>query len=201
MANGNAHAHTHDDGHHDLESLRLMGFWIFLITDCILFGTLFATYIVLHGNTAGGPTPAELFKMPGVIAETFILLTSSFTSGLALLSMNQGNRRGLIGWLAVTILLGASFITLEVTEFIDMVHEGATIGTSAFLSGFFTLVGTHGLHVSLGLVWMTALIIQLARHGITPVTRRKANVIGLYWHFLDVVWIFVFTIVYLMGVM
>ncbi len=194
------HEYGHN-GHHDLESLRTFGFWIFLITDCILFGTLFATYMVLHGNTNGGPTPEELFEMPGVIAETFILLTSSFTSGLAVLAMNRGNRKGLIGWLAVTALLGASFIALEVTEFAHMVQDGATIGTSAFLSAFYTLVGTHGLHVSLGLVWMTALIIQLARYGITPVTKRKVNVIGLYWHFLDVVWIFVFTIVYLMGVM
>jgi cytochrome o ubiquinol oxidase subunit 3 len=202
MAHSNAHAHaqSHEE-HHDLEGMRLMGFWIFLITDCILFGTLFATYIVLHGSTAGGPTPDELFQMPGIIAETFILLTSSFTSGLAVLSMNQGSRKGLIGWLAVTALLGASFIALELTEFVHLVHEGATIGTSAFLSAFYTLVGTHGLHVSLGLVWMTALMIQLGRHGITNVTRRKVNVISLYWHFLDVVWIFVFTIVYLMGVM
>jgi cytochrome o ubiquinol oxidase subunit 3 len=200
MAHGNAHAPHHGE-HHDLEGLRLMGFWIFLITDCILFGTLFATYIVLHGNTAGGPAGAELFQMPGIIAETFILLTSSFTSGLAVLSMNQGRRKGLVGWLAVTALLGASFIALEVTEFVHLVHEGATIGTSAFLSAFYTLVGTHGLHVSLGLVWMVALMIQLGRHGITPVTRRKVNVISLYWHFLDVVWIFVFTIVYLLGVM
>ncbi|WP_123042342.1 cytochrome o ubiquinol oxidase subunit III [Cohnella candidum] len=202
MAHGNANAHSHShEGHHDLESLRSMGFWIFLMTDCILFGSLFATYIVLHANTAGGPTAHELFKMNGVIAETFILLTSSFTSGLAVLSMNQGNRKGLIGWLIVTVLLGASFITLEVTEFVDMVHEGAKISTSGFLSGFFTLVGTHGLHVSIGLCWMIALMIQIGRHGITPVTRRKVNVISLYWHFLDVVWIFVFTIVYLMGVM
>lgn len=203
MAHGGNHAasHTHGhEGHPDQEALRMMGFWIFLITDCILFGTLFATYVVLHGNTAGGPTASELFEMPGVIAETFILLTSSFTSGLAVLAMNRGNKRGLIGWLAVTAILGASFIGLEVTEFVKMVHEGATIGTSAFLSGFFTLVGTHGLHVSIGLVWMIALMIQLGRHGINSVTKRKVGVVSLYWHFLDVVWIFVFTIVYMMGV-
>jgi cytochrome o ubiquinol oxidase subunit 3 len=175
---GGGHAH---EGHHDLEGMRLMGFWIFLITDCILFGTLFATYVVLSGNTAGGPTGAELFEMPGVIAETFILLTSSFTSGLAVLAMNRGDRKGLISWLAV--------------------HEGATISTSAHWSAFYTLVGTHGLHVSLGLVWMIAIMIQLGRHGINSVTRRKVNVISLYWHFLDVVWIFVFTIVYLLEVM
>ncbi|OXS57735.1 cytochrome o ubiquinol oxidase subunit III [Cohnella sp. CIP 111063] len=195
---GGGHAH---EGHHDLEGMRLMGFWIFLITDCILFGTLFATYVVLSGNTAGGPTGAELFEMPGVIAETFILLTSSFTSGLAVLAMNRGDRKGLISWLAVTVVLGAAFITLEVTEFVTLVHEGATISTSAHWSAFYTLVGTHGLHVSLGLVWMIAIMIQLGRHGINSVTRRKVNVISLYWHFLDVVWIFVFTIVYLLEVM
>ncbi|MEF3310151.1 cytochrome o ubiquinol oxidase subunit III [Paenibacillus sp. GYB004] len=193
--------HDHHGGHHDLESVRTFGFWLFLITDCILFGTLFATYVVLQGNTNGGPTGAELFQMPGIIASTFILLTSSFTSGLAVLSMNRGNKKGLIGWLAVTALLGLSFLVLEINEFIHLVHEGATIGTSAFLSAFYTLVGTHGLHVSIGFVWMIAIMLQLAKRGITPVTRRKVNVISLYWHFLDAIWIFVFTIVYLMGVM
>lgn len=191
--------HGHD--HHDQEEMKTFGFWLFLITDVILFGTLFATFVVLRLNTAGGPTGAELIELPGIIASTFILLTSSFTSGIALLEMNRGNKKGLILWLIVTALLGASFIYLEVTEFIHLVHEGATIGTSAYWSAFFTLVGTHGLHVTVGLVWMTALIIQLSRRGITPVTKRKVNIISLYWHFLDVVWIFVFTIVYLMGVM
>ncbi|SDN74821.1 cytochrome o ubiquinol oxidase subunit 3 [Paenibacillus sp. yr247] len=198
-AQGGQHAHDHE---HDHESLKTFGFWIFLITDCILFGSLFATFIVLHQNTNGGPTPEELFKMPGIIAETFILLTSSFTSGLAVLGMHKGNMKQLIGWLAVTVLLGASFVGLELTEFINMVnHEGATISTSAFLSAFFALVGTHGLHVSVGLIWMIGLMLQLKRRGITAVTKRKVAVISLYWHFLDVVWIFVFTIVYLMGVM
>ncbi|KRF41910.1 cytochrome o ubiquinol oxidase subunit III [Paenibacillus sp. Soil787] len=193
--------HSDHGNHHDLEALRQFGFWIFLMTDCILFGTLFATYIVLQGNTNGGPTSHELFQMSGVIAETFILLTSSFTSGLAVLAMNKGNQRGVIVWLLVTALLGASFVVMEIIEFAHMVHEGAAIGTSAFLSGFFTLVGTHGLHVTLGLVWMIAVIIQLSRHGITPVTQRKVSIVSLYWHFLDVVWIFVLTVVYLMGVM
>ncbi|TVX97144.1 cytochrome o ubiquinol oxidase subunit III [Cohnella terricola] len=197
-SHGDGHGH---EGHHDLEGMRMMGFWIFLITDCILFGSLFATYVVLSGNTAGGPTGAELFEMLGVIAETFILLTSSFTSGLAVLCMNKGDRKGLIVWLAITVLLGASFITLEITEFVNLVHEGAAISTSASWSAFFTLVGTHGLHVSVGLVWMIAIMIQLGRHGINSVTRRKVGIISLYWHFLDVVWIFVFTIVYMMGVM
>jgi cytochrome o ubiquinol oxidase subunit III len=203
MAHAAAHTEHHAHDHeHDHESLKTFGFWIFLITDCILFGTLFATYIVLHQNTNGGPTPEELFKMPNIIAETFILLTSSFTSGIAVLGMHKGNKKQLIGWLAVTVLLGASFIGLELSEFISMVTvEHATISTSGFLSAFFTLVGTHGLHVSVGLIWMIGLIFQLKRRGITAVTKRKVEIISLYWHFLDVVWIFVFTVVYLMGVM
>jgi cytochrome o ubiquinol oxidase subunit 3 len=195
------HGHEHEHVHHDQEGLKTFGFWIFLITDVIMFATLFATYVVLRNNTAGGPTAAELFQLPIIIASTFILLTSSFTSGLALLAMQRGALKQLIAWLAVTALLGAAFIGLEVTEFIHMVHEGATLQTSAFLSAFYTLVGAHGLHVTIGLVWMIALMLQLHRRGITPVTERKVNVISLYWHFLDVVWIFVFTVVYLMGVM
>ncbi|MFC5648695.1 cytochrome o ubiquinol oxidase subunit III [Paenibacillus solisilvae] len=193
------HAHGHD--HHDQESMKVLGFWIFLVTDCLLFGTLFATYMVLRAHTDGGPTGKELFEIPGFIAETFILLTSSFTSGLAVLAMNKGKVKQLIGWLIVTAVLGVSFVGLEINEFVNMVNEGATISRSAFLSAFFTLVGTHGLHVSIGLIWMIALMIQLSKRGITSVTRRKITVISLYWHFLDVVWIFLFTVVYLMGVM
>ncbi|QJD82086.1 cytochrome o ubiquinol oxidase subunit III [Cohnella herbarum] len=192
------HAEHHD--HVDLEGVRTFGFWIYLMTDVILFGTFFATYMVLQGNTNGGPGPDDLFQMNGVIASTFILLTSSYTCGLALLAMNRGKLKALIGWLGVTTALGAIFIGLEISEFIHLVSEGATMGTSAFLSAFYTLVGTHGLHVIVGLVWMSGLMIQLARKGITPVTKRKVNIISLFWHFLDVVWIFVFTVVYLMGV-
>ncbi|MCZ8511702.1 cytochrome o ubiquinol oxidase subunit III [Paenibacillus filicis] len=192
------HSEHHD--HPDMEEMRTFGFWIYLMTDVMIFGTFFATYIILRGNTNGGPGPADLFELGGVIASTFILLTSSYTCGLALLAMNKGNRQALIGWLGITALLGAVFIGLEVSEFTHLVHEGATMGTSAFLSAFYTLVGTHGLHVLVGLVWMVALIIQLTKKGITPVTKRKVNVISLFWHFLDVVWIFVFTVVYLMGV-
>lgn len=194
-----AHAPGHD--HHDQESMKVLGFWIFLVTDCLLFGTLFATYMVLRYHTDGGPTGKELFEIPGFIAETFILLTSSFTSGLAVLAMNKGKVKQLIGWLIVTAVLGASFVGLEINEFVNMVNEGATMSRSAFLSAFFTLVGTHGLHVSIGLIWMIALMIQLSKRGITAVTRRKITIISLYWHFLDVVWIFLFTVVYLMGVM
>lgn len=195
------HEASHDHGHHDPNELKVLGFWFFLISDVILFSVLFATFIVLRNSTAGGPTGAELFNMPGVIAETFILLTSSFTSGLAVLAMNRKQKGQLIGWLAVTALLGAAFIGLEITEFVEMVHEGAAFTTSAFTSAFFTLVGTHGIHVSLGLLWMIGLMIQLSQRGITDTTRGKITVISLYWHFLDVIWIFLFTVVYLMGVM
>ncbi|MBO7743456.1 cytochrome o ubiquinol oxidase subunit III [Paenibacillus sp. MWE-103] len=186
--------------HPDAEELRTFGFWIYLMTDIMIFGTFFATYIVLRNSTNGGPGPAELFELGVVIASTFILLTSSYTCGLAVLAMQKGKARALIGWLGVTALLGAAFIGLEVREFAHFANEGATMGASAFLSAFFTLVGTHGIHVTIGLGWMIALTVQLAKKGITPVTRRKVQVVSLFWHFLDVVWIFVFTVVYLMGV-
>lgn len=189
----------HEHEHH--ESMKVFGFWIFLMTDCILFACLFATFAVLRTHTDSPFTGNELFEIPGFTAETFILLTSSFTSGLATLAMNKGKVKPLIGWLAVTVLLGAAFIGLEINEFMKMVSEGATISTNAFLSSFYTLVSTHGLHVSVGIVWMIAIMIQLKQHGIQSVTKRKVQVMSLYWHFLDVVWIFLFTVVYLMGVM
>ncbi|UNK16354.1 cytochrome o ubiquinol oxidase subunit III [Paenibacillus sp. N3/727] len=198
MAQSHLQESHHD--HPDMEEVRTFGFWIYLMTDVIIFGTLFATYIVLQHNTDGGPGAADLFQINGIIASTFILLTSSYTCGLAVLAMHKKKVKALMGWLGVTALLGAIFLSLEITEFVHLVDQGATIGTSAFLSAFFTLVGTHGIHVLFGLVWIVALIIQLSRRGITPVTTRKVNIISLFWHFLDVVWIFVFTIVYLMGV-
>ena len=201
VTNQHSNAHDHDHGHHDPQELKMLGFWLFLISDLILFAVFFATFIVLRDNTAGGPTGAELFKMPGVIAETFILLTSSFTSGLAVLAMNRGDKKGLISWLIVTAVLGLAFLGLEIFEFVEMVHEGATITTSAFTGAFFTLVGTHGAHVTFGLVWMFGLLLQLKKRGITSVTRGKVMALSLFWHFLDVVWIFLLTVVYLMGVM
>jgi cytochrome o ubiquinol oxidase subunit 3 len=194
---------TSEHDHHveKLESLKVTGFWIFLVTDCLIFGTLFGTYAVLVNHIANGPSGKELFELSGVTWETFILLTSSFTSGLAMLAMHKGKTQQVIGWLIVTILLGLAFVGLEVREFAHMVDEGATISTSAFLTSFYTLVGTHGCHVSLGIAWIIGLIIQIAQRGLNVKTKRKLTVIGLYWHFLDVVWIFLFTVVYLMGVM
>ncbi|WP_051317160.1 cytochrome o ubiquinol oxidase subunit III [Ectobacillus panaciterrae] len=193
-------SHTSTHGH-DEHELTTLGFWIFLVTDCILFATLFAAFAVLRTHTDGHFTGRELFEVPGFTAETFILLTSSFTSGLAALAMNKGKMKPLIGWLLVTVLLGMSFVGLEINEFAKMVLEGATISTNAFLSSFFTLVSTHGLHVSFGLIWMIAIMIQISRHGINAATKQKVFIVGLYWHFLDVVWIFLYTVVYLMGVM
>lgn len=197
-----AHAsgHGHDHGHVDQEELKVLGFWIFLVTDCLLFSTFFAAFAVLRGHTDGGFTPHD-FDVPGFIMETFILLISSFTSGLAVLAMHKGNKNGLIRWLIVTLLLGAVFVGLEINEFTNMARKGATISRSAFLTSFFSLVGLHGAHVSFGIMWMIGLIIQLAQRGISTVTIRKVSIISLYWHFLDAVWIFIFTVVYLMGVM
>jgi cytochrome aa3-600 menaquinol oxidase subunit III len=179
--------------------LNILGFWIFLGAEVALFATLFATYLVLFQRTGHGPTAAELFKVKEVMIETLLLLTSSFTCGLAIYEMRRGRLKGLLAWLIITLLLGAGFITFEIREFIDYVHEGATIQTSAFLSSFFVLVGTHGAHVSLGIGWMILIMIQLLQRGLIPRTARKVFIISLYWHFLDVVWIFIFTLVYLTG--
>ncbi len=199
-ASAHVTGHGHDHGHVDQEGLKILGFWIFLVTDVLLFATLFAAYSVLRTHTNGGFTAKE-FEIPTFVIETFILLISSFTSGLAVLSMHKNDKKGLISWLVVTAALGAVFVGLEISEFTRMVADGATITKSAFLTSFFSLVGTHGLHVSFGILWMIGLIVQLSKRGITAVTKRKVTIISLYWHFLDAVWIFIFTIVYLMGVM
>ncbi|XJZ28817.1 cytochrome aa3 quinol oxidase subunit III [Bacillota bacterium Lsc_1132] len=177
--------------------MNILGFWIFLGAEIILFATLFATFSVLSSRYAGGPTPKDLFDIKGVMIETVLLLTSSFTCGIAIYEMRRQNKKGLLTWLVVTLLLGAGFVGMEITEFVNYVHEGATMQTSAFLSSFFVLLGTHGLHVSIGIGWATMVIIQILKRGLTPVTARKTFIIGLYWHFLDVVWIFIFTFVYL----
>ncbi|SDW39166.1 cytochrome aa3 quinol oxidase subunit 3 [Marinococcus luteus] len=180
-------------------TLTILGFWIFLAAEVVLFSTLFATYAVLFGRY-GDATPApELFEMPIALAMTFLLLTSSFTCGIAIHMMRKESLKGLLIWLSITLALGLGFLGFEIYEFVHYVHEGASIQSSAFWSAFFTLTGTHGLHVTLGIAWCLLIIIQLVRVGLTPTTARKTFVIGLYWHFLDVVWIFIFTAVYLIG--
>ncbi|MET1032929.1 MAG: cytochrome o ubiquinol oxidase subunit III [Candidatus Saccharimonadales bacterium] len=177
------------------------GFWVYLMTDCILFASLFATYAVLHNNTYGGPSGRELFDMPFVLIETIILLTSSFTAGLAILAAQTRNKNAVAIWLGVTFLLGAAFLGMELHEFSSLAHEGNSWTRSGFLSSFFTLVGTHGLHIASGLIWTVVLIWQILKRGLTTNTVRRLTLFSLFWHFLDIVWIFIFTIVYLMGSM
>ncbi|KAA0546228.1 cytochrome aa3 quinol oxidase subunit III [Bacillus sp. BGMRC 2118] len=179
--------------------MNILGFWIFLGAEIVLFATLFGVYAVLSSRTAGGPSLQDIIMFDGVMIQTLLLLVSSFTCGIAIYEMRRNNVKGLVTWLILTLLLGAGFLYMEINEFIHYVHEGATMQTSAFLSSFFTLLGTHGLHVTLGIGWATMIIIQLLRRGLTPVTARKTFIIGLYWHFLDVVWIFIYTFVYLKG--
>lgn len=183
----------------EADTKTLFGFWVYLMTDCVLFASLFATYAVLHDNTFGGPSSGELFSLPFVLAETLILLTSSFTCGLAVLAGQYRSKKLALGLLGVTFLFGAAFLTLELTEFTQLVHEGNSWERSGFLSAFFTLVGTHGAHIASGLIWATVLGVQIARRGLTRHTTRRLTLFSLFWHFLDVIWILIFTIVYLMG--
>lgn len=179
--------------------LNILGFWIFLGAEIALFSTLFASYLLLAGRTADGPTPVELFELDTLLIQTVLLLTSSFTCGIAIHEMRKENQKGMLIWFILTLLLGAGFLFFEIEEFILYVSEGATIQTSGFLSAFFVLLGTHGAHVTGGIIWATCVIIQILKRGLTPVTARKVFIISLYWHFLDVVWIFIYTLVYLNG--
>lgn len=179
--------------------MNILGFWVFLGAEIVLFATLFATYFVLQDRTVGGPTAQDMFVLRDVLILTFILLTSSFTCGLAIHEMRRNNENGVLVWLAVTAVLGLAFIGMEIYEFVHYVHMGATMQTSAFLSSLYALLGTHGIHVGLGIGWMFMIILQVYRRGLTQVTARKVFIISLYWHFLDVVWIFIFTFVYIQG--
>jgi cytochrome o ubiquinol oxidase subunit 3 len=181
-------------------STRALGFWIYLMTDCILFASLFATYAVLRNGTFGGPSGKDIFDMPFVLAETLILLTSSFVCGLTLLAARKASKKLIVLGLGVTFLLGAAFLTLELNEFTHLVADGHSWQASAFLSAFFTLVGTHGAHITVGLLWILVMMWQIARRGLTKGNTHRLVLFSLFWHFLDVIWIFIFTIVYLIGV-
>ena len=178
-----------------------LGFWIYLMSDALIFATLFATYGVLATAYAGGPTQRELFQLPLVAVNTALLLLSSITYGMAMMDMQDGKIRGVQMWLALTGLLGAAFVGVELYEFSHLIAEGATPQTSAFLSAFFTLVGTHGLHVTFGILWIGVMLVQVGQRGLGTEMQRRLTCLGMFWHLLDVVWIGVFTFVYLLGVL
>lgn len=175
------------------------GFWVYIMTDCILFASLFATYAVLRRGTFGGPGPAELFHRPNALAETLILLTSSFTCGLGLISISRRRKKQVLQWFSLTFVLGLAFLILELSEFNDLISQGYKWSTNGFLSAFFTLVGTHGLHITIGLIWILIMLWRTHKKGLSRSNIRRLTMLGLFWHFLDIIWIFIFTIVYLMG--
>jgi cytochrome o ubiquinol oxidase subunit 3 len=179
----------------------LLGFWIYLMSDALLFATLFATFGVLSSSFAGGPTPRDLFDLQIVAVNTAILLVSALTCGLAMISLLSGKAGAVRLWLAVTALLGIAFVGIELHEFSNLIAEGATPQRSGYLSAFFTLVGTHGLHVTFGVLWIAVMLVQLGQRGLHPENRRRLLCLSMFWHFLDVIWIGVFTFVYLLGVL
>jgi cytochrome o ubiquinol oxidase subunit III len=190
----------YDNGEHHPQQGTLFGFWLYLMSDCLVFAVLFGTYAVLGHSYAAGPSGADLFELPLVAVNTGVLLLSSITYGFAMISMQHGRAKALLAWLAVTGLLGLGFLSIELSEFAHLIHEGAGPQRSAFLSSFFTLVGTHGLHVAFGTVWLVTLMLQVRKLGLTRENKRRLVCLSMFWHFLDVVWIGVFTFVYLMGV-
>jgi cytochrome o ubiquinol oxidase subunit 3 len=193
-------AHGAHDADH-LPSQSVFGFWLYLMTDCIIFASLFAVFAVMSHQFAGGPSGKDLFEIPGVALETAALLLSSITYGFAMLGAHKGNKGALLGWLAVTFLLGLSFLVLELREFAHLIEVGAGPDRSAFWSSFFTLVGTHGLHVTMGLLWMIVLSVQVIRSPeLSEQTLTRLTCLSLFWHFLDIVWIGVFSFVYLTSV-
>lgn len=180
---------------------KILGFWIFLGAEIMLFATLFASYFVLANRTGNGPAGAEIFELTPVLIETILLLTSSFTIGLAIHAMRIGRQKAMMTFFGITLLLGLAFIGVEIYEFVHYVHVGAGLQTSAFTSILLTTLGTHGAHVTFGLFWGLFILMQVKKEGLTPRTANKSFIFSLYWHFLDVVWIFIFSFVYLKGMM
>ena len=186
---------------HHPENGTLLGFWLYLMSDCLIFACLFATYAVIGRNYAGGPTGGELFDLKLVALNTTFLLLSSITYGFAMLEMVRKRKGATLAWLGVTGILGLCFLYCEMYEFMHLLHEGAGPQRSGFLTAFWALVGTHGLHVSFGVIWLVTLMFQVNKHGLTTENVRRISCLSMFWHFLDVVWIGVFTFVYLMGVL
>jgi cytochrome o ubiquinol oxidase subunit 3 len=185
--------------HEAEDSKTLFGFWVYIMTDCVLFASLFATYAVLHANTFGGPSGHALFSLPYVLTETIILLTSSYTCGLAMLAVRANNKNQVLVWFAVTALLGICFLGMEISEFRHLVADGNSWRRSGFLSSYFTLVATHGLHIAVGLLWTIINLKKVMNQGLTRIAVRRMTLLSMFWHFLDVIWIFIFTVVYLTG--
>ena len=185
--------HQHPEG-----ASTSLGFWIYLMSDCLMFAVLFAVYGVLGNNFAAGPGPKDLFDLKLVATNTGMLLLSSITFGFAMLAMARQDQKGTLRWLGVTLFFGLCFLSIEAYEFRHMIHLGAGPQRSGFLSAFFTLVGTHGLHVTFGSIWLVTLMVQINKNGLIP-NQRRMTCLSMFWHFLDVIWIGVFTFVYLMG--
>lgn len=190
---------TANEAHHEeaANDRVMFGFWVYLMTDLLMFAVLFAVYAVLHDNTVGGPSDRDLFSLPIALTGTLLLLTSSFTSGLGMIAARRQSMKQVLTWFGVTFLLGLAFLGLEVWEFTELIHEGHTLTVNAFLSSFFVLVGTHGLHIVSGLLWLAITLVYIMKRGLTAHMVRKLALLSLFWHFLDIVWIFIFTIVYL----
>lgn len=189
-----------EDAHdHGGNGATILGFWIYLMSDALIFASLFAMFGVVSTSYAGGPVPREIFDLPLVALNTALLLASSITFGEAMPHMAAGRVGPTRIWLAITGLLGAAFVGVELYEFGNLIAEGAGPQRSAFLSAFFTLVGTHGAHVTVGLIWIAVILVQLGRHGLSPPMRRRVLCLSMFWHFLDIIWIGVFTFVYLYG--
>lgn len=193
--------HLADEAEHHPENGALLGFWLYIMSDLLIFAVLFAIYAVLGRNYAGGPRPAQLFELPAVAVNTSMLLMSSLTYGYAMLAMADDRKAPTLAWLAVTGCFGLAFVGLELSEFAHLLHEGAGPQRSAFLSSFFVLVGTHGLHVAFGLLWLAVMLVQVGLRGLTQENRRRLLCLSMFWHFLDVIWIGVFSFVYLLGVL
>lgn len=191
----------HVGNDHHPENGTLLGFWLYLMSDCLIFAVLFATHGVVGRNYAAGPAPADLFDLNLIAINTAMLLFSSITYGFAMLQMERNAKMETLFWLGVTGVFGAIFLALELYEFYHLIHEGAGPTRSAFLSSFFTLVGTHGLHVTFGIIWLITLMVQVKKHGLNPENRRRLMCLSMFWHFLDVIWIGVFSFVYLLGVL
>jgi cytochrome o ubiquinol oxidase subunit III len=198
--NGAPVYYDHGGAHHPPNS-TMLGFWLYLMSDCLIFAVLFAVYAVLGRSYAAGPSGADLFDLQLVAANTALLLFSSITYGFAMIAMQARKKSQVLAWLAVTGMLGLGFLAIEIYEFHHLIAQGAGPQRSAFLSSFFTLVGTHGLHVTFGCIWLVTLMFQVHKLGLTPANRRRLMCLSMFWHFLDVVWIGVFTFVYLMGVL